>query len=118
MVRRWRSGRFELVVSELVLAELARALRYPKLAGRIDPDEAAALMVTLREQALILDDFEGVPPVRSRDPDDDYLVAIANDAGAALVSGDKDLLVLAGDLPIFAPSDFLALLDEGAEGHQ
>ena len=31
---------------------------------------------------------------------------------AALVSGDRHLLELAGDLPIYAPADFLVLLNE------
>lgn len=56
--------------------------------------------------------------MRSRDPDDDYLVALASSAGAALISVDKDLLVLAGDFPVFAPRDFLVLVEGEEEGPQ
>lgn len=58
-----------------------------------------------------------LPPVRCRDPKDDYLLACAV-AGTAdyLVTGDRDLLALDGDpalgaLRILTPLDFLAALD-------
>lgn len=43
-----------------------------------------------------------------RDPDDDYLFALAHARAAALVSGDDDLLELAGKIPVFTPAEFLA----------
>lgn len=52
---------------------------------------------------------------RSRDPKDDYLIALAQTAKVdALISGDVDLLVLT-DLvpPVMRPADFLAMVDEG-----
>ena len=50
------------------------------------------------------------------DPDppgagDDYLIALAAQERAALVSGDRHLLELAAELPIYAPADFLSVLD-------
>ena len=53
------------------------------------------------------------PPVRSPDPADDYLIAVAAGAHAVLVSGDRHLLDLAGKAPIFAPADFADHLDNG-----
>lgn len=50
------------------------------------------------------------PPRVSRDPGDDYLVALATSSAAILVTGDRDLLRLAPKLPIQAPADFLELL--------
>ena len=41
-------------------------------------------------------------------PDDDYLIALAHSRDAALVSGDRHLLELAGKIPVFSPVDFLA----------
>jgi predicted nucleic acid-binding protein len=52
------------------------------------------------------------PPVRSTDPGDDYLIALAHAQRAALVSGDKHLLRLSGEIPVFSPRDFLALLTD------
>ncbi len=50
------------------------------------------------------------PPVRSPDPGDDYLIALAATEQAALVSGDEHLLGIAADFPIFSPARFLRLL--------
>jgi predicted nucleic acid-binding protein len=52
------------------------------------------------------------PPVGSRDPDDDYLLALAIDRRAYLVTGDQDLLVLNADLPILTPVQFAAKLGD------
>ena len=48
----------------------------------------------------------------SRDPDDDYLLALAIDRRAYLVTGDQDLLVLGDDFPILTPAQFAAKLRE------
>ena len=47
-------------------------------------------------------------PLRSADPDDDYLIALAQSQNAVLVSGDKHLLEIGGGAPILAPADLLA----------
>ena len=52
--------------------------------------------------------------MRSIDPDDDYLLILAADQRAALVSGDRHLLALAGQLPVQTPAEFLAVI-VGAE---
>jgi predicted nucleic acid-binding protein len=49
-------------------------------------------------------------PVRLRDPNDDYLISLASAHRAALVSGDKDLLILEDEIPVFSPRGFLDLL--------
>jgi predicted nucleic acid-binding protein len=48
--------------------------------------------------------------VRSDDPGDDYLIALASAQRAALVSGDKHLLDVSDEIPVFSPRDFLELL--------
>jgi predicted nucleic acid-binding protein len=49
---------------------------------------------------------EAPPPVRCKDPDDDYLIALAHSRSAALISGDRHLLELAGKIPVFSPAEF------------
>jgi hypothetical protein len=49
-----------------------------------------------------------LPPVASRDPDDDYLLALAINRHAYLVTGDQDLIALSDDLPILTPAQFHA----------
>jgi len=108
----WQRSEFELVASPLLLAELERALSYPKLRRRIPTDEAQAVLEWLARSATIMPDPEGPPPVRSVDPGDDYLLALASSESAVLVSGDDHLLSLAGELPIRSPASFLALLEQ------
>ncbi len=106
ILRRWLSGEFELVVSETLIAELERALAYPKLRRRIPADEAAEFLSLLGFEAIATAD----PPAgahRSADPGDDYLLALAECARAVLVSGDQHLLELADNLPIETARAFL-----------
>jgi putative PIN family toxin of toxin-antitoxin system len=110
LIAMWLGGAFELVVSEALLAELERALAYPKLIEYLSREDAAGFVELLRSTASMLADAE--PPAQvSRDPGDDYLVALATASASILVSGDRDLLVLAPELPIQTPAAFLALLE-------
>lgn len=107
LIARWLAGDFELVVSERLLAELRRALRYPKLRDQIPAEDADELVALLRELAPVADDPPRAPR-RSADPGDDYLLALAEAERAVLVSGDDHLLRLAGEFPVRSPRDFLA----------
>jgi putative PIN family toxin of toxin-antitoxin system len=112
VLRAWLAGAFELMVSALLLTELERALAYPKLRKYIEPLEAAELVALLHREAQVVDDSATAPAVRSSDPGDDYLIALAAAAHAAIVSGDKHLLTLADAIPVYSPAQFLALLDD------
>jgi putative PIN family toxin of toxin-antitoxin system len=109
VLRSWRAGRFEVVVSPLLLGELRRALAYPKLRRLVSPDEAASAVHLLVEGATLAEDSQPGTP-RSADPDDDYLIALAAEQRAALVSGDRHLLELQGQIPVYSPHDFLVLI--------
>jgi putative PIN family toxin of toxin-antitoxin system len=112
ILRASRDGRFELVVSELLLAELKRTFAYPKLRKRIAPEKADAFTNWVRDHGTIAEDPARPPPVSSRDPDDDYLLALAVDRRAYLITGDQDLLALSSDLPILTPAQFAVKLRE------
>jgi putative PIN family toxin of toxin-antitoxin system len=112
ILRATRDGQLELVISELLLAELKRALAYPKLRKRIPAEKAAAFVNWVRDHGALAEDPAGPPPVGSRDPDDDYLLALAISRRAYLVTGDQDLLVLSSDLPILTPAQFVTTLRE------
>jgi putative PIN family toxin of toxin-antitoxin system len=105
-----RDGLFELVISEMLLTELNRTLGYPKLRKRIPAEKASAFADWVRDYGTVGEDTGGPPPVRSRDPDDDYLLALAISQRAYLVTGDQDLLVLGDDLPILTPAQFATKL--------
>lgn len=111
LLRAWQQGEFELIVSRALLAELEGALAYPKLRKRIKVEEARSVLQWLEGSAIIAEDPGDPPAVRSPDPGDDYLIALAQNEGAALVSGDEHLLQLAGSVPVFSPALFLDLLE-------
>ena len=96
----------------MLLAELKRTLAYPKLRQRVPPEKAAAFANWVREHGSLAEDPATASPVGSRDPDDDYLLALAITRRAYLVTGDQDLLVLSDDLPILAPAHFVSELRE------
>lgn len=109
IVARWLDGDFELVVSAQLIAELERALAYPKIRSRIDATAAAEFVILLRSSASLAAD-PPTPAPRSSDPGDDYLIALAESERALLVSGDRHVLELGDDLPIRTASAFLETL--------
>ncbi len=110
VLRAWLEGRFDLIVSPLLLEELERALAYPKLAERIPAPESAALVDWLGREAVLVDDPSDPPSSHSVDPGDDYLLALAENEGAALVSGDRHLLALSAAVPVLTVREFLVIV--------
>jgi uncharacterized protein len=106
----WRLGHFDLIVSPLLLAELGRALAYPKLRRHVSPEEAVELLDLLSLDAIVESDPAEPHEVRSSDPGDDYEITVAAASDALLVSGDDHLLSLATELPVRSPAQFLELL--------
>ncbi len=115
VIRAWTDGVYDLIVSPLLLEELERALAYRKIRERVTESEARALLAILRHEAHVHDDPSELPAVRSPDPGDDYLIALAVTARALLVTGDGHLLGLAETIPVYRPADFLDLLDQEPE---
>jgi uncharacterized protein len=107
LLGRWRDGAFELVVSPRLLTELSRALSYPRIRDRISADEADGVIGTLRRSSIVADDPSAPPVITSRDPGDDYLIAVASTTRSMLVTGDGDLLALADRIPVMSPRAFL-----------
>lgn len=103
-----RAGDFDLIVSPLLLDELESVLQRKKFRRYVDLDGVTAYLDLLRRDAELAADPETPPPIRCKDPDDDYLIALARSQNAALVSGDNDLLELAEKIPVFSPAEFLA----------
>jgi putative PIN family toxin of toxin-antitoxin system len=67
-VRSWLHGESELVVSPLLLDELGRALYYPKLRKRIEPEEAGRFVDWLGTAATMATDPVDAPSIRSPTP--------------------------------------------------
>lgn len=94
-------------MSEQLLAELERALAYPQFRARITAEEAEEYVAVISRTAELVTD-PGEVPRRTADPNDDYLLALAAKARVALVSGDRHLLALSNELPVYSPGEFLA----------
>ena len=87
-----RSGKIEMVACERLLAEVRAGLAGPYFRSRVLEMEAQAFSSMLEAIATMLPDPVAPPPVL-RDPNDDFLVALARIADAeAIVTGDRDLL--------------------------
>ena len=112
LIRAFLQGAFELVVSLLLLDELTATLLRPKFRRWATENDVVAFIEVLRLAAVMVEDPAEVEPI-SRDPNDDYLVALARAAGAhVLVSSDGDLTSIEGnDPPIVTPRRFLSTIE-------
>lgn len=86
----WHFGAFEMVVSYELLYELEAVLLRDWFRRKLTYADVLEYVTWLSDGAMLA---EGGTMVRvSRDPDDDYLLALARSSGAdCLVSGDPDL---------------------------
>lgn len=101
-------GDLEVIVSPLLLAELEGVLRRKKFRRYMDLESVDAFLDMLRSEASLVPDPIEPAPLRSVDPKDDYLLALAFSQKSRLVSGDSDLIELSGGAPICTPGDLLA----------
>ena len=113
ILRACRAGRFQIVMTKEILLE------YRQVAGRfLEPDSTDAVndvLAGLLANALVIDAPALAVPV-CRDPLDDKFIACAIAGNAdAIVSGDKDLLALVGQIAVsvLTPRQFLSRLSSG-----
>jgi putative PIN family toxin of toxin-antitoxin system len=114
----WHGGAFVLVVSYELLLELQSVLLREKFRRYRPERDVLDYVLWLRENAALGSEGEMRP--LSRDPENDYLLALARNSGADyLVSGDPDLRDLEEqeDLPaVVSPRQFADLVRRGIEG--
>ena len=113
ILRAWRRGAFELVLSPPILEELGRALFYEKLRKFrwMTEEEISELLQTLAASSVVVPGRVKVGA--SRDPDDDKFLAAATEAEARfVVTGDRDLLNLKNyrGVRIVRPLPFLKII--------
>jgi hypothetical protein len=88
----WEDGKFTLLICAEHLDELRATLQKPRIAELLKPHRAGRLVNQIKELA---EEISSLPRVkRSRDPTDDFLLALS-EAGHAdyLVTGDKSGLL-------------------------
>lgn len=114
LYRALAAGRFELVVSPQLLAELERVLMREKFRRYASLDQAHGYVRAVARLAALAEDPAPTPGA-TPDPGDDYLVALAQSEGVdAIVSGDRHLLDLEKpEPPVISARAFVDLLAEG-----
>ncbi|MFT4038164.1 MAG: putative toxin-antitoxin system toxin component, PIN family [Thermomicrobiales bacterium] len=113
LIRRWRDGSYQLVVSEHLLGELAVTLTDPWFASRLSAETIAETLDTLQADAVMQAVTVSVSGVASH-PEDDVVIATALSARSLyLVTGDKQLLVRTAyrGTSFITPRQFLEVLD-------
>ena len=108
------AGRWRLVMSIQLIEELETVLARPAFRDRLGDESIARFLLGLLAIAELVDDPPPAEEQLSRDPDDDYLIALARAAHVdGLVSGDRDLLVLDDpEHPVWTPATFLAKISD------
>ena len=112
VVAAWRQARFELVISVPQLAEIGRALAYPKIQRILgwDDQRIEQFIRQLYIRAEIVD-LAGTSVELPGDPDDMPILATLVAAKAdVLITGDGDLLALRDRYAIQTPAEFVRKL--------
>jgi len=105
----FRDGRFTLITSEALLAELTDVLGRPKFSGGVSPDDCRDVLKLIRREGTFVAPKES--SVAVRDVKDRPVVNCLY-AADVLVTGDHDLHVLGRveKTEILFPSQFLSRL--------
>jgi uncharacterized protein len=106
----WRTGAFELILSEHVLKELARTLTDPYFATRLPHDDAAAILMLLSTTATVTGLTVEVSGVATHPEDDAVLATALSGQATILCTRDKQLLKLRSyqSVIILSPGELLA----------
>jgi putative PIN family toxin of toxin-antitoxin system len=106
-------GRLELVTSPLLLREIAIVLLRPRFRRYLSVEETQRFIADLAANSSLHLDGPEPPPSVCRDPHDDYLVALAEAHGAAIVTGDLDLLAVeASTVEVITPRQLVDRLSD------
>jgi putative PIN family toxin of toxin-antitoxin system len=96
----WMDGKFALLISEAIIAEVVRVLSEPRLKKtfNITAERIACLAEALRGESIVVPGEADVSGSVPADPSDEKFLSAALDGDAdVIISGDKDLL----DIKIF-----------------
>lgn len=114
IIAAWLEELFELVISEAILDEIGRVLRYPRLAAlhKLPEESIDELLSLLRGESRFVAPTEKLS--LSLDESDNRYIECAINAGAEyIVTGDKQHLLPIGEVQgirIVSPAVFIALL--------
>ncbi len=109
----WRRGQFTLVVSEAILREIERVLRYPHIQERyhLAEETIQRLLISLRTDAHVVSGLYEVSAVLADITDNPFLACALEGHAQYVVTGDAHLLNLKQyhGVRILTPREFLEL---------
>lgn len=103
------AGELIAVATPHLLEELAAVLYRDKFRRWVSLSDAEAYVSALADKVELRPEA-GKPSRGTRDPDDDYLVALAEESRAVIVTGDDDLLDMGLNPPAITPRALLSQL--------
>jgi len=120
IIQAWRAGQFEVVLSQHIYDELARALTRPYFISRVSAVTISRYLASVAQHATFSSITVSVSGVATH-PEDDLVLATAVSAGADyLVTGDRRFRTRVPSyrgVRLVSPAEFLAILnadpDEG-----
>lgn len=112
LIDAWRSGAFQLVISDYILDEVDRAWLKPYFRQRFPPGRRLQVLRMLRRRAEVISAATPVHGVAPHRHDDPILSAAISANVDYLVTGDYELLSVRRfmQVDILRPDAFLALL--------
>ena len=116
LLNAWREGRYMLVTSPAIIAEVVEVLESPRISKKylIRHQDVENLVDVLKTDAVLVPGEAGVKGSVPRDPRDEMFFACAIDANAdCIVSGDRHLLDLQTfrGIPILTVNEFAEELE-------
>jgi putative PIN family toxin of toxin-antitoxin system len=116
LLNAWREGRYMLVTSPAIIAEVVGVLESPRISKKylIRHQDVENLVDVLKTDAVLVPGEAGVKGSVPRDPRDEMFLACAIDANAdCIVSGDRHLLDLQTfrGIPILTVNEFAEELE-------
>jgi putative PIN family toxin of toxin-antitoxin system len=116
LLNAWREGRYMLVTSPAIIAEVVEVLESPRISKKylIRHQDVENLVDVLKTDAVLVPGEAGVKGSVPRDPRDEMFLACAIDANAdCIVSGDRHLLDLQTyrGIPILTVNEFAEKLE-------
>jgi len=115
ILRLFREGALDFVLSKLILAEIERVLNYPKIQKRTGWNKQAtkAFCMDLGSFCILTQDIAGKSMILEDPSDDKFLYCAAAGNADFIISGDIHLLTLKHykGVEIVSPKEFLARYD-------
>lgn len=115
LLRAWQEHAYILTTSRQIIAEVERALHYPRILKKyhLQEKDIQALINLIEHEAIVLPSPRRVNIIKD-DPDDNQVLACALEAKAPyIVSGDKHLLKLGQykNISIVTVREFLKIIN-------